>query len=530
VTDCSNVFKAFIGSAMIGLPFAVSQSGILLCIIGIIVIAAATDHCCHLIVKCKRDVIKKIISEKQASGANAKLLKQEEEYLGRTLSFGSIAKACVGRGGLLAVNISVAVTQFGFTTGYFIFLGNTLRKVIYQLTPNATAPLGNLSSALPPLTRLPSAVLPTTAMLTTKLMSTVNGTVSSNETFSDIVHKHLHKIVQHIVKEPFTPHRLHQNDMRTFAILVVLPIPLLVLISFVRNVRKLGPVSVIANVSLTCAFAATAAYMLAIFRRPHESIKWVNFATFPVFFGQVTGAFEGIGTVIPIEGSMAENRRRYPCYLHISILLLSLLLAGFSITGYLTYGHHTHQIITENLQGPISVVLQILLFIGVLFTYPLQIYPVIEITEAVFLKYRKYRLSKRKQYERMSSPVADSDEEEKLITDSEERPAIGVKIKTWEGNLIRAVLICITAAVAIVFREMFAFISALTGSIGSSLLLYILPCVFHISLKKRTMSRWIYCKNILIIIFGVVGGVMGVTITLMKIYEKFKNPDSHIHA
>ena len=70
-----------------------------------------------------------------------------------------------------------------------------------------------------------------------------------------------------------------------------------------------------------------------------------------------------------------------------------------------------------------------MLFIGVLFTYPLQIYPVIEITEAVFLKYRKYRLSKRKQYERMSSPVADSDEEEKLITDSEERPAIGVKVK-----------------------------------------------------------------------------------------------------
>ena len=28
-----------------------------------------------------------------------------------------------------------------------------------------------------------------------------------------------------------------------------------------------------------------------------EDLYWFKFATFPVFFGQVTGAFEGIGTV-----------------------------------------------------------------------------------------------------------------------------------------------------------------------------------------------------------------------------------------
>ena len=27
------------------------------------------------------------------------------------------------------------------------------------------------------------------------------------------------------------------------------------------------------------------------------NLQWFKFSTFPVFFGQVTGAFEGIGTV-----------------------------------------------------------------------------------------------------------------------------------------------------------------------------------------------------------------------------------------
>jgi len=37
-------------------------------------------------------------------------------------------------------------------------------------------------------------------------------------------------------------------------------------------------------------------------------------------------AFEGIGTIIPIESSMKENRGNYNTILHIVILLVSLIL------------------------------------------------------------------------------------------------------------------------------------------------------------------------------------------------------------
>lgn len=81
---------------------------------------------------------------------------------------------------------------------------------------------------------------------------------------------------------------------------------------------------------------------------------------------------------------MAENRGRYPCYLHISLFLLSSILGSFGTLGYLRYGNETNQIVTENLKGSaIVIALRCLLFFGVLFTYPLQIYPVIQIVEGL---------------------------------------------------------------------------------------------------------------------------------------------------
>ena len=81
---------------------------------------------------------------------------------------------------------------------------------------------------------------------------------------------------------------------------------------------------------------------------------------------------------------MAENRARYPCYLHISLALLSTILGSFGTLGYLRYGEETNQIVTENLEGSaIVIALRCLLFFGVLFTYPLQIYPVIQIFEGL---------------------------------------------------------------------------------------------------------------------------------------------------
>ena len=88
--------------------------------------------------------------------------------------------------------------------------------------------------------------------------------------------------------------------------------------------------------------------------------------------------------VIPIESSMAENRPRFPLYLHIALAQVSFILGSFGILGYMIYGSTVPQIVTDRLQtGIVAQLVRLTLIIAVMMTYPLQLYPVIEIAESV---------------------------------------------------------------------------------------------------------------------------------------------------
>lgn len=79
---------------------------------------------------------------------------------------------------------------------------------------------------------------------------------------------------------------------------------------------------------------------------------------------------------------MAENRHRFPLYLHFAIGTLSVILGCFGILGYVVYGEEVNQIVTESFpSGVLIQVVRCLLCFAILLTYPLQIFPVIEIIE-----------------------------------------------------------------------------------------------------------------------------------------------------
>ncbi|XP_065659456.1 proton-coupled amino acid transporter 1-like isoform X1 [Hydra vulgaris] len=440
--DCSNVFKAFIGSAMIGMPFAVNQAGIALSLIGIFVIAVATDHCCNLIVRCKQIVIKNKIKELNLLSSPLSF-QEEEKILNDTISYGSIAKSYLGVPGVLAVNISVLTTQFGFSIGYFIFLGNTLRSILKRY-------------------------ISTNNSLNKRLADPRNYSLLLSDSRNEKLGAGFVFQSMHFYKKRFSLLDLSSDSKASFARLLVIPVVFLILVSFIRSLRKLGPISLLANLSLIIAFVATASYLLGSLDHISSDIKYFKLSTFPIFFGQLTGAFEGIGAVIPIEGSMGYNRIRYPKFLHCSLFSVSVILASFGIIGYISFGDKICQIATANLNGLMATILQILLFFGVLLTYPLQIYPCIEIMETLLIKYRKWhhRVFRQQLFR-----------ENKISYEKELRSKECVLI--WEGNLIRIALVSMTAIIGLIFREQFAYIAAFNGAVGSSLLVYILPPMIH---------------------------------------------------
>lgn len=294
-------------------------------LIGIVLIAIATDHCCNLIVKCKRVVIMKMCQRMVAEGYVESHINKQRMVLGRTLSFGQIGRVSMGTLGTFLVDTSIVITQIGFCVGYFIFLGNTARSVVYEFLHYQHMGLTNTSNSFPvnltnftsivPVNSLSAVKYPTTLPLTSAEIATngmpdfttilpradmvnstgnqthfvpanaslqssflnlttilpFNMTTLNNRNDTGVLSKILSKIKGHLttIKEklvkmdnPITHKTLQENKALTFALLLMVPAPLLILISFIRNLRKLGPVSVLANGSITGAFLATGIYIL----------------------------------------------------------------------------------------------------------------------------------------------------------------------------------------------------------------------------------------------------------------------------
>ncbi|CAH1795479.1 unnamed protein product, partial [Owenia fusiformis] len=140
--DFANVLKAFIGSNYLGLPFAFFNSGLGLGIIGLVIIASLTDHCCQLIVKCKKRVIINIMQKYQDTHCDADFntLVRLQIRLEKHLDYADIGNIVLGKWGPILVNSFLLLTQFGFCVAYFIFIGNTVQLLFPQKLVNETIP------------------------------------------------------------------------------------------------------------------------------------------------------------------------------------------------------------------------------------------------------------------------------------------------------------------------------------------------------------------------------------------------------
>eukprot|EP01028_Stygiella_incarcerata_P001244 TRINITY_DN119_c0_g3_i1.p1 TRINITY_DN119_c0_g3~~TRINITY_DN119_c0_g3_i1.p1 ORF type:complete len:508 (-),score=118.75 TRINITY_DN119_c0_g3_i1:1394-2791(-) len=408
VLDFMNLFKAFIGTNYLSLPFAFSQAGWLFGIILLILIAIATEHCCNLIVTCKEVAVLKVLRHEKEKDPTARRKKEDIE---REMQYEDIGMEAVGRKGHQIVQALLVFTQAGFCTGYTIFIGSTLHELF------------------------PSVPL---------------------------------------------------------VLLVLSPLPVFIACSFVNDVRKFSSLSALANVFILMGFASVVGYIVITFETG-PNVKSFRFLTAPIFFGNVVSAFEGIGLIIPIHSSMKGNRHRYHGFLRTVICVIGILLCTFGVLGYLRFGDKTPQIITEVL--PMGSLLmqfvQVGLILGICFTYPLQIWPVIVVAES--------RLLSRVQRNR------DLSEPRKCISPRQ--------------ILIRTSIVILTGCLGVVFRNDFGFFTSLIGAIGSSALAFVLPSWFHIRLLSETgtLTKFQRNKNIALMLIGVICAIIGTVVCIMNL-------------
>ena len=113
---------------------------------------------------------------------------------------------------------------------------------------------------------------------------------------------------------------------------------------------------------------------------------------------------------------MKENRKNFRNYLHGAIFLVSVVLGIFGILGYIHYADEVEQLISDNLPyGTLSIAIQVTLCVGILFTYPLQMYPVVEIAENFFFRETK---------ERSTLTASFNSERSSLVTNNVHNPTL----------------------------------------------------------------------------------------------------------
>ena len=530
----TNMLKGFLGLNFLYISYAFSYAGVIRGAVGLALVALLTFHGCRLLVQVK-DEMPQAQERYRAQAAAASSANTSTDAHPQTapvpspqdatrpILYGDIGEYAMGIAGKAVVNISLLLSQFGFCTGYLIFLSHTA-------------------------------------------------------------------------------HDLARSDL-PYAVFVLLPLPVLIPIALLRSVRTLTPFSLVANVGIFTGFASVLVYLLFNFEyRPSSP----PLRELPVFFGQVTAAFEGIGVVLPVQDSM-KDPSYYSMVLAATMTVLSAVLMLIGLLGFMTFGGETRSIILLNMgQSPAVTVVKIVAMIGILFTYPLQLVPIAQalehwIAERMVPNWERYE---RGEEEEADDDDDDDSEEEDDTAEDGEVDALGRKVpwraewkdaetkkdpadglpamravvvagglengdvgpsnseataavaapiartapsddrdvasspavdsspplrRRWRLKLrklfihngfdiaARVSLVLGTALAAVIAGRDFGLFQSLVGALGASTLAYTLPALFHARVYWARMSRWHRAADIAVVVVGITSTVVATAVTIAEL-------------
>ncbi|CAK9809795.1 Proton-coupled amino acid transporter-like protein CG1139 [Anthophora plagiata] len=280
-------------------------------------------------------------------------------------------------------------------------------------------------------------------------------------------------------------------DVRLYMLAILLP---LILVNWIRNLKFLAPCSTIANCITLVSFGMILYY---IFREPlsfkdREVIG--NVESFPLYFGTVLFALEAIGVIMPLENEMKNPRTfiRPVGVLNAGMGLIVLLYTCLGFFGYIRYGSAIEGSITFSLNEPkyLAKTVQVLLAIAIFFTHPIQCYVAIDIA---WNEYIAPNLEKNSH---------------KLL---------------WE-YVVRTSLVLLTFLLAVAIPQLDLFIS-LFGALCLSGLGLAFPAIIQIctfwNVCGRTEKTLMLAKNMSLILFGLLGLIVGTYTSLRDIIKTF---------
>lgn len=194
------------------------------------------------------------------------------------------------------------------------------------------------------------------------------------------------------------------------------------------------------------------------------------------------------------------------------------------VMGFVTFGDQTSSILLTNFgQTPVVALVKVVLIVGILFTYPLQIIPVVQFLETILIGSMSGTSHTADEGTTLETELQPAQPEESRANSSEEAADEAgeqtQRVKMFVSDRrrigIRLSVIVATALIAMLAGKSFGLVQSLVGSLGASCLAYTAPALFHYCIFGREAGVWVRMKDLGIVVFGVLGAVVGTVTTIL---------------
>jgi proton-coupled amino acid transporter len=168
-------------------------------------------------------------------------------------------------------------------------------------------------------------------------------------------------------------------------ILIALQLAVLVPLAFIRNISKLGPAALLADIFILMGLAYIYYYDIATIASRHglaSSVELFNPKSFTLTIGSCIFTFEGIGLILPIQSSM-KHPEKFDGLLYTVMIIITVLFTAVGALSYGAFGSDTKIEVINNLpQGDKFVnAMQFLYSMAILIGVPVQLFPAVRIME-----------------------------------------------------------------------------------------------------------------------------------------------------
>lgn len=266
--------------------------------------------------------------------------------------------------------------------------------------------------------------------------------------------------------------------------LIAVQAALIIPLSFIRNISKLGPAALIADVFIVVGLVYIYYYDIMVLstRGMHPSVELFNPDAYTMTIGASIFTFEGIGLVLPIQSSIRKPER-FESLLGLVMLIITVIFTSIGALCYATFGSETQIEVINNFPQDSRMVnaVQVMYALAVLVGNPVQLFPAMRILEHHFFGDRSGRKD--------------------LVT-------------KWKKNAFRSALVIVCVVISIAGSANLDRFVALIGSLACVPLVYIYPPYLHY--KGVATSRAAKLGDIAFMVLGAVGMVYTTAVTVVN--------------